>query len=251
MRVALLACVLLCAALSGCKKKTAAEFYRLEGQHSVLVTRDGDLAYDAPEMETIIMGLRAIPSDTVEKPRAEQLLGVIAAEQARIARERAPNPNPPPTTDEVNARYAAIKAQRDAIVVPGDGGAIDVDAGAPELTEPYKGMSEADFIKAFGTCYERGQPVVITDGGLSTSMRLKADANCQKKYGTPGATTRWLFGHEGLYVRLVESERREPIVVDAGAGEQTTKPTPPPEGRPILMLPGAPQPGAETPPPAP
>lgn len=248
MRVALLACVLLCAALTGCKKKTATEFYRLEGEHSVLVTREGDAAYETTEMENIITGLRAIPADTVEKPRAEQLLGAIAAEQARVQREKAAVvvAPPPSGTDDVNARFAAIKAQRDAQQAAPEPVAA-VDAGPQVPTEPYKGMTEADFIKAFGACYERGAPVTIADGGLSTSMKLRADKKCQGQYGTPGATTRWLFGHEGLYARLVETQSSQTTTIDAGAGEQTTKPTPPPDPRPSLVIPGAPAPGSEAP----
>ncbi|MGV3619309.1 MAG: hypothetical protein ACO1OB_00750 [Archangium sp.] len=246
MRVALLACVLLCAALSGCKKKTATEFYRLEGEHSVLVTREGDAAYETTEMENIIAGLRAIPADTVEKPRAEALLGAIAAEQARVQREKVVVNTPPPTVDDVNARYAALKAARDNPVVNPEPPPAP-DAGAQVPTEPYKGMAEAEFIKVFGSCYERGAPVVIADGGLSTSMKLRADAKCQQQFGTPGATTRWLFGHEGLYARLVETEQRQAVTVDAGAGEQTTKPTPAPDPKPSLVIPGAPLPGSEAP----
>lgn len=250
MRVALLACVLLCSALTGCKKKTSPEYYRLEGEHSVLVSREGDVAYETTEMENIIAGLRAIPADTVEKPRAEALLGAIAAEQARVQREKAVVVAPPPGVDDVNARFAAMKAQRDAQPLP-NAATGAADAGPQVPTEPYKGMLEVDFIKVFGSCYERGAPVPLGDGGLSTSMKLRADKKCQDQYGTPGATTRWLFGHDGLYARLVETQTTQPIVVDAGAGEQTTKPSPPPESRPILVLPGAPQPGAEAPQPTP
>lgn len=245
MRVALLACVLLCAALSGCKKKTSTEFYRLEGEHSVLVTREGDTAYETTEMENIIAGLRAIPADTVEKPRAEQLLGAIAAEQARVQREKATVAAQPAPSDDVTARFAAMKAQRDS-QQPANEPVAAPDAGPQVPTEPYKGMTEADFIKAFGACYERGAPVTIADGGMSTSMKLRADKKCQDQYGTPGATTRWLFGHEGLYARLVETQSSQ-TTVDAGAGEQTTKPTPPPDARPTLVIPGAPAPGSEAP----
>lgn len=250
MRIALLVGVLLCAALSGCKKKTSAEYYRLEGEHSVLVTREGDAAYESAEMVGIIAGLRAVPADAVEKPKADALLATIANEQARVLRERTPPPGNSIPTDDVTARFAAMKAAREdnptqnAVVEP-------VDAGPAEPAEPYRGMAEADFVKVFGRCYERGEPSPMSDGGSFTTQRLRADAKCQAQYGTPGAVTSWLFDDNGLNGKLVETTRRETTVVDSGAGEQLTVPQPVPEPQPILVIPGAPQPGAEPPPPPP
>ena len=104
----------LCLLLSGCRKKTAPEFYRLDGDYSVLVSREGDDAYGTPELTAIIAGLQAIPSDAVERPRAEALLAKIDAEAQRVKKERADTAIaavPKPTVNP-DALYAGLQQQR-------------------------------------------------------------------------------------------------------------------------------------------
>lgn len=242
MRAALLTCLLLGLTVSGCKKKTSAEYYRLEGEHSVLVTRDGEDAYESAEMETILTGLRAVPEDAVEKPKADALIATITAEQARLKKEAAPK-NAPTPTEDVNARYEALKAARIEELEAADAGATDpgVDAGPPE---PWKGMSEADFLKLYGECFTRGEPVPMGDAGIAASQQVNDDAKCQAKHGTSGATTRWLFLNGGLLAKLVETSSSrsssETKVLDAG---RPAPPPPPPAEepeRPVLVIPGAP-----------
>src|SRR6185436_1608185 len=96
-----------CLLLSGCRKKSAREYYRLESDYSVLVSRDGDAAYDEPELATIIEGLNAIPADALERPKAEALLATIATETLRVRKDKpAPTPVATPTTGNADALFA-------------------------------------------------------------------------------------------------------------------------------------------------
>ncbi len=238
MRAALITCLLLSLTLSGCKKKTSAEFYRFEGEHSVLVSREGDDAYESPEMDEVLAGLRAIPEDALEKPRAVALVATIVSEQARVKAEQL-KAAAAAAPDDVNARFEALKSAR----VVEELAATEADAGAQAagVIEPTKGMSEAEFLKAFGACFSRGEPFTMPDGGTATTQLLRDDAKCQAQHGTPGASTRWLFVSGGLFAKLVETSSSKSStstsVVDAG---RPAPPPPPPEPEPVLVIPGAP-----------
>lgn len=238
MRAALITCLLLSLTLSGCKKKSSAEFYRLESEHSVLLTREGDEAYASDEMDVVLAGLRAIPEDTLEKPRADALVATITTEQARVKAARPTAAVNAP--DDVNARFEAIKAARVVETIQ----ANEADAGAQDAgpVEPTKGMSEADFLKAFGVCFTRGEPFALADGGTATTQLVRDDAKCQAQHGTPGATTRWLFVSGGLFAKLVETSSAKSststTVIDAGTPKPP--PAPQPEPEPALAIPGAP-----------
>ncbi len=232
-----------CLLLSGCRKKSAREYYRLESDYSVLVSRDGDAAYDEPELATIVDGLNAIPTDALERPKAEALLATIAAETLRAHKDR---PAPPPVaapTGNADALFAGLQQQRQdqAAAV-----AAALDASV-KYTEPVKGMSEADFVKAFGDCFEKGENTTLPDGVLASSQRVKDLTMCQTKWGN----ALWVFGAQGLIGKLVNtaaaSSSTETRVVDAG---KPAPPAPPPETG--IQIPGKPSGtgAAATPPPS-
>ncbi len=236
MRFALvLVCVL--TSLAGCRKKTAPEFFKLESQQSVLIAREGDDAYVSAEMDSIIGGLEAIPGDAREKPRAVDLVQRLSAEKARVAAERVPRPPPPPPADPFAGREPAPVAVDPA--EPAPAGEDVPDAGP---SEPFTGMDEATFKRFFGTCFSPGPKTEIAKGTPATTQVLASNPDCQKRFGTPGGTTTYVFVDGGVAGKMVETY----VVVDAGFREVTrpaAPPPPPPDaGPPILTIPGAPLP---------
>lgn len=237
----------LCLLLSGCRKKTAPEFYRLDGDYSVLVSREGDDAYGTPELTAIIAGLQAIPSDAVERPRAEALLAKIDAEAQRVKKERADTAIaavPKPTVNP-DTLYAGLQQQR---VEEAALAAQVLDAGATaKKLEPVKGMSEADFVKQFGECFEAGGTVTLPDGSDASAQRPRDLTACQTRWGVAV----WVFGPKGLIGQLVQNKAStsstETRVLDAGRPAQ---PAPPPVVETGIVIPGRPAGGTTTPAPS-
>jgi len=232
-----------CLLLSGCRKKSAREYYRLESDYSVLVSRDGDAAYNEPELTTIVEGLKAIPEEALERPKAEALLATIATETARVRKE---NPAPAPVEvpkGNAEALYAGLQQARQE---QADAVAAAADA-AVKYTEPVKGMSEADFVKTWGDCFEKGENVTLPDGRAAASQRVRDLTMCQAKWGN----AMWVFDAQGLIGKLVNaaasSSSSETKVLDAG---KPSPPAPPPETG--LQIPGKPAGtgAAATPPPS-
>lgn len=240
MRVLLLLCVLEALLLSGCRKKSSPEFYKLESQQSVLISRDGEDAYVSDEMAGVISALQAIPEDALEKPRATELAAKLSAEQARILAERAaaakprpppdqaaPPPPPPPPPEPAAAAEAP----------PAD----QPDGGPPPPAQPWAGMEEKVFQERFGKCFAAGAKATLPDGKPATRYALNPGADCQKQYGganEPGLS--YLFTDKGLWGKSNETT----TVVDAGriTIPGVPPPPPPPPGPDIITTPGAPQP---------
>ena len=231
MRLTVLLCVLMCL-FSGCRKKSSPEFFKLDSDQSILVARDGDDAYVSDEMTAILTGLDAVGPDTLEKPRAEALAAKLRAEQHRVTVERTPVARPP----EVDP-WAGRKSQLEPAAEPPPAVAEQIaDAGEGE---PLAGMPEAEFLSRWGKCFARGPAEVLTDGGAASAQVLADSAACQKRHGTPGAATTFLFTSAGFWGKRLTRV----VVVDAGppptpvaavdAGE-----APPP----VRLLPGAPMP---------
>jgi hypothetical protein len=238
MKHLLLLCVLAGLLLSGCRKKTSPEFYKLEADQSILISRDGDDAYASPEMAAIINGLQAIPENMVERPRALELAAKLTAEQSRVASERAAAGKEKPP-EAVKDPYAG-RLQRDKVVEVAAPPPDDADdAGEPM---PYFGMDEATFGSLFGRCFAQGPTMRIADGGAATSQVLGPNPECQKRHGTPGSVTSYLFVDGGVWGKHVETT----TVVDAGPPPPPPPPpppaAPPDAGEPILTIPGAPLP---------
>lgn len=240
MRVLLLLCVLEALALSGCRKKTAPEFYKLESQQSVLISADGDDAYLSEEMTSVITGLQAIPEDAVEQPKATALATKLAAEQARVKAERAlaEVPKPPAVNPFEGRELSAAAEPPPARAEPMPD--ADEDAGPPPVVQPWPGMDEQVFVQRYGTCFTAGGKTILPDGKPATTYALKGSGDCQKQYG--GADTRlsYLFTAKGLWGKTSETTS----VVDAGTLLIPGPPPPPPPeaGPPIITTPGAPLP---------
>lgn len=88
--VVLLAVLAVLAAMlaTSCRQKSALEFYGLEADYNILVTRLGDAAFAEAEMTGIVLKLQAIPPDTIEAPKARALLEQYERATARIATEK-------------------------------------------------------------------------------------------------------------------------------------------------------------------
>ena len=240
MRVLLLLCVLEALALSGCRKKTSPEFYKLDSQQSVLLSRDGDDAYLTAEMASVIAGLQAIPEDAVEKDKATALATKLSAEQTRVQAERAVAvaPKPEPVNPFAN-RESSISAETPPATAEGVPDA-DEDAGPPPVVQPWPGMDEKTFVERYGTCFTAGDKTSLPDGKPATAYLLNGSAECQKQYGAPGTRFSYLFTAKGLWGKASETTS----VVDAGILRVPGPPAPPsPEpGPPIITTPGAPLP---------
>lgn len=239
MRV-LLVCLVASLVLAGCRKKSNPEFYKLEGAQSVLVTREGDDGWVSPEMDTIVSGLQAIPADALEKPRAEALVATIAAEQARVKRERTPVAPPPAQPDPFAGRTTVTpepQGQEEEPSAPEGGEAVD--AGEP--AQPWTGMDEKKFLARFGSCFKAGAPITLPTGQPASSYVLLVNKpECQKQFGAPNGVLSYLFTEKGLWGKATETTQ----IVDGGTVTLPAPPQPPPPAPqpPIITTPGAPQP---------
>jgi hypothetical protein len=235
MRVALLCCLGLAVLSSSCRKKTYAEFYKLETEQSSLISRDGDDAYLSPEMETIIAGLNAVPDNAREYERARELSSKLQIEQQRMRAEREAAVVKPTEVD--TSPPVPMPA---AVVVPVDAPvAAAADAGP---SQPYGGMPEKDFVAAFGSCFRAGAAVPGEDGGAASTQVVIDRSDCTKRFGQAGATTSYIFGSanglQGKRTEIVTETKTEKTVVTG------TPPSPPaPEGAgTIFRVTGAPVP---------
>ncbi len=224
MRVVTTLTLSLCLVLSGCRKKSAPEFYLLEAEYASLTTNEGDAAWSSAEMASIVARLNAIGPDMLEKPRAQALVAQIAAEQARAqqARAAAPAVEAPPN---VEARYAAFAAARSEEQRQEETRRAEAADAGRTPTEPWKGMSEAEFVKHFGDCHTPGGTVPLPGGRDASSQLVKSTDACIARFGTRGYETRWVFDTNGLDGKLTQqsSSERSTTIIDAGP------PPPPPE----------------------
>ncbi|MFT3711745.1 MAG: hypothetical protein QM817_29250 [Archangium sp.] len=228
----LVVCLLSAALLEGCRKKRWDTYYTLDAQQQIAIARDGDDAYVSDEMNGLIASLRGAPADSKEYAQAIALADKLAAEQQRVQSEidakkkvvvaAPPNPVAPP--------FPTVAAP-----APPPTPASDVDAG-PE--EPFFGMSEADFLKAFGSCFSKGPDTTGPDGGAASSQLAKNEPACAR-FNTPNAETSYVFlKASGLWGSVTKTAPRV---------EKVNTPPAPPQavaaadaGERILTIPGAP-----------
>lgn len=233
----LLLCVLQGLLLPGCRKKTSAEFYKLEAAQSSLVSREGDDAWISDEMTAILTGLQAVSAEAVEKPRAEALAAKISSERSRVAAEKV-KPPPPAPVDPFAGRPSVVERPAQ-VEVPDAGEAEDAgEATAPE--QPWTGMDEKLFVERFGSCFGKPVTVPLPDGKPATAYTLGPKAECQKRLGVENGTISYLFTARGLWGKSTETTK----VMDAGSvllpiPPQPPVPEPPP---PVITTPGAPLP---------
>jgi hypothetical protein len=224
---------------TGCKKKSAPEVYRLESDVEVLVAREGDDAWERPELEAIEQQLAAIPADVVEAARVQALLQRVRSERARVKAERAartekvPEPPPPPPRDDQGGMAVppALPEEED-------------DAGV-EVLEPTLGMPEAEFVARFGKCFKPGPMVDVPDAGRGTSQVVLNQPECEARFGEKGSTVSHVFIDGKLRGRLTEGPPTRQVV-DAGPPPPKPPPPPPPptpfDASVLFVIPGAPRP---------
>jgi hypothetical protein len=241
--------VLLSLVGSSCRKKTWAPYYQLDGQQSVLVARDGEGAYESPEMDTIITALNAAPENAKEREQALALATRLSAARDRVKAERAA------VQDTVVVGAAPVMEQRREVPTPKapppaptQPTAEAIDAGP---SYPAAGMSLEAFTTAFGTCFTAGPAVKTREGKSATSQQVKPEAACLSRYAAGEKATSevlFLFADGKLVgTRITERTQKsetitvppkqtEPIIIDAGVvgvlvipGMPTAAPEPEPK----------------------
>ncbi|MDP2275130.1 MAG: hypothetical protein Q8K32_30580 [Archangium sp.] len=233
--VVLLLCLVAALSLTACRKKSSPEFFKLESQQSILVSRDGDEAWSSPEMDAVLNGLQAIPEDAMEKPRAQALAARIVAEQTRLKAEQ--NRPPPPAPVNPFADRVPMAERPAPVPDPETPEALEgVDAGeGPD--QPWPGMAESLFVTRFGSCFAPGPKAVLPDARPASAYVLAASPACQKQFG-PGKIS-FLFTDKGLWGKATETLE----IRDAGIIVLPAPPAPPPPPLPtIITVPGAPLP---------
>lgn len=219
--------------VSGCKKQWA-PFYQLDAEQQILVAREGEPGYLTEDMARIIAALEAVPANAREREQALALASKLKSEVARVKAED-------DAARAKKARPVVLPPAPVAFIPPPVVAAPPPDAGAA-LTEPYSGMTEAQFLAAFGTeCFRAGPPENGPDGGPATTQLVLDRSKCIERFGTPGRETRYLFykngGLWGSYAR--GPDRVITTVTDAGSfqGQPYTRAD---AGERILTIPGAP-----------
>jgi hypothetical protein len=229
----LVVCLLSAALLEGCRRKSWNTYYQLDGQQQVAIARDGDDAYVGEEMNGIIAALRAAPADSKEYEQALKLADKLTAEQQRVqaeldAKKKVAAVPPPP--NPVAPAFPTVAAPAPAPAPSGD-----ADAGDDE---PFFGMSEADFLKAFGKCFTPGPDTTGPDGGAATSQLAKNEPACAR-FNTPGAETSYVFlKASGLWGSVTKTAPRlEKVTTPPGPAQMVATAD---AGERIMTIPGAP-----------
>jgi hypothetical protein len=222
---------------TGCRKKSAPEYYRLESQVEVLSTRDGDDGWMSAEMEAVLQRLGGISPDAVEGPAAAALASRITGERTRIAAERAAaeadrlRPSAPAPSLDLGRRPEPVAGTPD-----------EVDAGP---LVPRGGMSLQEFLKAFGDCMDQVPPEDVAGLGKASAYSVRATTGCQDRFKVPNERSRRLFFFVDDRLVAERTEDRTPApVVDAGRQAPSAPAAAP---QPQMWMPGMPQPGYEAP----
>lgn len=233
-------------AVSGCRKKSALEFYALESRVSVLVSQYGSSAYEDPEMDDLLTSLMAIPTDTVEGPKAAALTAQIRTERAKLVAERTAAKaeraaeNASAASTLANARATNPEAFEEPRP---DAGASTAAPARPPSNEPfYNGMPLADFQKTFAGCVTPDESAQ-TKG---TAFKSIDTPPCRERFGFAGATKGTFRFNSGgqlsdyRYETVVPGATPAPVPLAAPATAAE-----PPE--PTRYVPGGPQPGYQPP----
>lgn len=220
--------VLVALSASSCRKKTWAEFYQLDGQQSVLVARDGEGAYESEDMDRIIAALQAAPENARERDQAVALAAKLTAERDRLKAARAALQNTVVTGTSPTFVPSLPTPRNDPS--PTENAPVE-DAGTGPST-PQVGMTEAEFVAAFGKCFSSGPAVSTPDNKTAPSQKLNDDPKCRALHApAEKAETEVLFVFAGgklsgtrmmdivdagMTITKVPPKQTEPIVVDAG-----------------------------------
>lgn len=224
---------------SGCRKRSAPEFYALESTHSILVAREGDDAYadDNEEMNRVAEGLKRISPDAIEATRAHDLLELIAKERRRIAKEaseQAAALASASETQELSPLGGMLEGSGES-PVPNEAAASD--AGPEKPKRPIPGMSEKDFMAAFSSCFSQGPPKRLPGQPEGKSLQVIDSESCRKQFGSmqPEASTFYLFVDDKWSGTVTETKQ----VVPPAPAERTVSIV---DAGTVLLVPGMPAP---------
>ncbi len=205
-------------ALSGCRKKSAPQYYQLESNVTILADRDGDDAWSGDEMTAALTALKAIDPEAVEGPRAQALITRIESERGRVEREKAAATQ----AAAVVTPRATVRLFDEKNAGAGtDGGAAGSTPDASVPDRPFGGMALADFQKLFGGCMSaEGEQPVPGLGPAKVFSVKNDDAACRTRYGLPddgSVKQTYAFKNDQLASQHTESHTR--VLLDAGQPE--------------------------------
>ncbi|MCA2979488.1 MAG: hypothetical protein INH41_21850 [Myxococcaceae bacterium] len=213
MRLWLGLCVVVGVGLSGCRAKSYPAFYEAERSYQVLVAREGDDAYPAPEMDQVLAALKATPPGSREGPKAQALVATIEQERARVERERAEAARPP--VAEVSPEVVFPPSPPSPPAPPEPAPAAEKAPDEPATPQP--GMPERDFQRRFGSCVTGPEVITLPEGKAPAYTSLD-DERCRKLLGVTVAT-KFFFIDAKLAGRAVQV----PNPQAAAAAEQARK----------------------------
>ena len=177
--------VCLLAAVGGCRKKAAPQYYEAQGRFDVVTARLGDEAYEGEEMASIEALLRSVPESAKEAPKAQALLVTIGTEKARVFAEAEARARPI-NTATAPAVFPAGSSPSTAVV------AIAPTAPQDAGFVPRLGMPFDAFLTAYGSCMDQADDV------LMPGAQKPARAVSVRKTGPCWAT----FGGNAKLVKL-------------------------------------------------
>jgi hypothetical protein len=219
--------------LSGCRKKSALEFYELESRATILVSRDGEAGLMSEEMGELLAKLKAIPGDTVEGPKASELWAKLEADRQALLQQRAE------AAAIAQVRPADVPYEPPAPPRPAASIEAKPDAGP---TRPWGNMSLTEFQARFGGCMQAIGDKEVPGRGVLQGWEVLATPTCMVQYGIPSDDVHHFFLFRDGKLALERTEQRLTTIVDAGRASIT--PAAPAPAAPYVM--GMPVPGAES-----
>ncbi len=180
-RPLLMLCLLSALALttSGCRKKSAAQFYDAKGRYEVLTARLGDDAYAEEDMATVESILKSVPDKAREADQAKALLAHIASERSRIANEKAASELALKRAAQVPSAAAPPSPAVRPLAAPSPVN-VAADAGVELVT----GLPLATFLKAYGACMESA-PDMLMPGSKTPgkAFAVRKEKKCLDQFG--------------------------------------------------------------------
>jgi hypothetical protein len=210
-----LAALVLCTALAGCLRKgePSADYREGRARFTELYGRELEDAYLHPEMAEVEAQLEAVPKESSDSQRAEELLRRIRSGRERVSslrqeREEELAAALAPTIDPGATAEPSAPPEP-----PAQDEAAEPDAGAPE---PVDGMSVEELIARFSACFAAGEQVLVEGEGLRPTWALRPTAPCQARFAR--LQDKLLIADEGGVLLIVERSRLEIQPADGGVG---------------------------------
>ncbi|MCA1828495.1 MAG: hypothetical protein ABR567_04605 [Myxococcales bacterium] len=243
--------VIVCLALFACRRAPAGPdpYYEQASKlYQQLYASQLDDAYGDPQMDRVVALLNKVDSSSADADAAKAMLGAIQSGREQLAKQRAER-------EKMAAAAAASVATATVNIDPSTvlaASAASVDAGPPQ--DPYgSGALVSDINAQSGGCLTDYEPFTEQGTGVTgTIYRVVATQNCAGKL--PGFVGQAVLVVNGrIYRRMADPnppKPPEPAARDAGPPPQQAKarPAAPADaGEPQydMVIPGAPQPGAQ------